>query len=70
MNWLFEWFQRRCPHPAKAVRADILEGDDQTRRLQWCLRCGAYRWQNIIGPSAARVAEWREPKARCLEWLV
>jgi hypothetical protein len=67
LSRLFEWLQRRCNHPSPAVRADIMEGDDQTRRLQWCLRCGAYRFQYIIGPSAARVGEWKEPRATWAE---
>lgn len=63
MNWIFEWLQRRCTHASASVRADILEGEDQTRMLQWCLRCGAYRFVHVVGPAAARVGDWHAPRA-------
>lgn len=41
-NFIQRW-QARCPHDAKYVRADILEGDAGNASVQWCYRCGAYR---------------------------
>lgn len=60
-NWLFEWFQRRCPHDPSHVRADILEGDGRCE-VKWCLRCGAYRFRY---PNSQ--TDWRGPRATWAE---
>lgn len=58
-DWIFEWFQRRCPHSDFAVRADILEGELRGQEVKWCLRCGAWRraWDS------GRTSVWNEPRA-------
>ena len=60
-DWIFEWFQRRCPHSDDDVRADILEGSGGEHELKWCLRCGAYRhaWAGMD----PKLTQWREPRA-------
>lgn len=57
--WLFALLQKRCPHDPSHVRADITEGDDPKWALQWCLRCGAYRWKH----AHSGYFLWRSPRA-------
>lgn len=63
-SWLLEQLLKRCPHNPHDVRADILEGDlnSGNRQLQWCLRCGAYRFATICGPATIRYLDWRRPR--------
>ena len=60
-TWLLERLQRICNHDPAFVRADILEGDDQRRAIQWCPICGAWRRADAIGLGTLRVGEWRTP---------
>lgn len=50
-----------CQHPLGSVTADILEGDSNARQVQWCRRCGAYRF--VFDPFGLRPreGEWRIP---------
>lgn len=61
---IFERFQRRCPHKAEWVRADILEGDMKDQAVQWCLRCGAYRRVTV---STIATRDWTVPMATWAE---
>lgn len=58
IDYLFEFFQRRCPHDPGYVTADILEGATKDLQVQWCRRCGAARVVND-----GREWDWREPRA-------
>ncbi len=60
LAWLFAWFQKNCPHDPTNVRADILEGEGHPYQMQWCFRCGAYRW---AAQDAKLLFAWRTPRA-------
>ena len=68
MRRLFEivlsWLQGLCKHPDYAVKADILEGESTYHQVQWCEKCGAFRFHystdsiaNITYPKPSQ--EWR-----------
>ena len=41
-KWLLGLAQKRCTHPADAVKADLLEGHCKNgMRVEWCKVCGA-----------------------------
>lgn len=57
LNWLVEWWMRRCTHDDRDVAADILEGEWDQGRVCYCRRCGAVQ----ILPPASR--EWEIDQA-------
>lgn len=61
-NYFADWFIRKCPHDDRDVLADIHSGDLKDQRVQYCRRCGSYRFVRVIGPAAARVGEWERPR--------
>jgi hypothetical protein len=42
MDWLADWWLRRCLHDGSHVAADILEGCGSVE-VKYCRRCGAVR---------------------------
>lgn len=53
-----------CQHPPSEVTADILQGDSETRNVQWCRLCGAVRVRSFSQLRGEwNVSDWREPES-------
>jgi len=59
---LLRQLQKRCKHPPRAVRLDLLEGGRLSSETSWCEICGAVRMTWWIKHDEARVGEWRSPR--------
>jgi hypothetical protein len=57
---LLRLLQSRCQHPSYAVKADILQGDVRTHKVQWCECCGAFRFMSTNHMYSTE--EWRAPR--------
>jgi hypothetical protein len=53
MDYIIEWWLKRCPHDDGHVAADILEGAERDTTVKYCNRCGAVR---------INYSEWRRPR--------
>lgn len=58
IDWLVDWWLRRCPHNETHVAADILEGDWPGNRVCYCRRCGAVR----LSHKGIGYGVWRRPQ--------
>lgn len=51
-----------CKHDGGSVAADISEGDGgDAYQVEWCRRCGAYRFCHDPWGHRPRFGEWRIP---------
>jgi hypothetical protein len=58
--FILRWLQSKCQHPSYAVKADILQGDVRSHRVQWCECCGAFRFMST--KQVYSTEEWRNPR--------
>lgn len=65
IDMLLQYLQKKCTHPSRAVKADLLEGGSKDYAILWCERCGAVgicRKEN--GEIAPRMTvSMRQPRA-------
>jgi hypothetical protein len=59
IDWLVDWWMRRCPHDGAHVAADILEGSMNDGRVAYCRRCGAVSVRYDASPNCF---EFRRPR--------
>ena len=50
-----------CKHPGDVVVADITEGGYGNTQIQWCRRCGAYRFGFDVWGRRPHYDDWRIP---------
>lgn len=60
LDYLVEWWLKRCPHDDRHVLADFLDADGGNMRVQYCRRCGAARV--LYKHQETSKKEWDRPR--------